>query len=77
MIDKISREQLEELCESEEWDSREEFNELLKQTTGIIATPYTGYIYYDCNGNYIGDSDCNTVEDLLNNAFIEIIDNKY
>lgn len=77
MVDKISKEQFEELCESEAWDSREEFNELLKQITGIIATPYTGYIYYDSNGNYIGDSDCNPVEDLLNNAFIEIVDNKY
>lgn len=74
MVDKISKEQYEELCESECWDSREEFNKLLEQTTGIIATPYTGYIYYDGNGNYVGDSDCNIVEDLLHNAYIEIAD---
>ena len=57
MVDKISKEQFEELCESESWDSREEFHKLLEQTTGIVATPYTGYIYYDGNGNYVGDRD--------------------
>jgi hypothetical protein len=74
MVDKITREQLEELCESEVWDSKEEFNKLLEQTTGIVANSYTGYFYYDSAGNYVGDSDYDCVEDLLRNAYIEIED---
>lgn len=71
MEHKISKEQYEELCESKLWDGYEDFHELLEQKTGIIAKRYVGYMYYDDAGNYIG---CNydTIEDLLNNAYIEI-----
>ena len=72
MVDKISKEQYEALCESKFWDGKEDFHELLEQITGITAKRYTGYSYYDSSGNYIGDIDDVSVRDLLNNAYIEI-----
>jgi len=74
MVDKITREQYEELCESEVFDSREEFNKMLEEITGITAQPYISYSYYCGKGNYVGDSDINILMDLLNNAYIEIED---
>ena len=74
MIDKISKEQYEELCQSEVFDGREEFNKMLAQITGITAKPYVSYSYYDGAGNYVGDSDRNILIDLLKNAYIEIGD---
>lgn len=74
MVDKISKEQYEALCESKFWDGKEDFHELLEQITDITAKGYTGYSYYDGSGNYIGDSNDVSVRDLLNNAYIEIED---
>ena len=71
MINKISKEQYEELCESKFWDGKEDFHELLEQITGRTAKRYTGYSYYDGYGNYIGDANDSTVRDLLNGAYIE------
>lgn len=72
MINKISKEQYEELCESIFWDGKEDFHEMLEQITDITAKRYTGYSYYDGAGNYIGDSNDITVRDLLDNAYIRI-----
>lgn len=74
MVDKISKEKYEELCESKFWDGEEDFHEMLEQITGITAKRYAGYSYYDSSGNYIGDSGDVSVRDLLNNAYIEIED---
>lgn len=72
MINKISKEQYEKLCESRMWDIRENFHRTLEEMTGIVTRQYIGYAYYDSNGNYIGDSSDVTVRDLLDNAYIEI-----
>ena len=69
---KISKKQYEELCESKCWDGNEDFHEILEKHTGIVARPYTGYSYYDETGNYIGDSNSDSVRDLLKSAYIEI-----
>ena len=69
---KITKEQYEELCESKCWDDYISFHQLLENITGIKAKRYTGYSYYDSNGNYIGDSNDASVRDLLNGAFIEV-----
>lgn len=73
-MDKITREQYEELCESHMWDSKEEFNKMLEQYTGIRASRYVGYSYYYDSYNYVGDSGESTLMDLLNNAYIEVVD---
>lgn len=69
---RITNEQYEALRQAHSWDRPEEFNKLLEETTGIKATPYTGYSYYDEAGNYIGDSNDITVIDLLDNAYIVV-----
>ena len=74
MVDKISKEQYEELGCSSMWDSYEDFHKLLEEMTGITAKRYVAYQYYDESGMYIGDSNNSTIRDLLNNAFIEIED---
>lgn len=51
----------------------QEYNKKLEEVTGIVAKPYTGYSYYDCDGNYIGDSFTSDTTDLLKNAYIEVI----
>lgn len=71
MAHNISKKQYKKLCESKLWDCYEDFHELLEQTTGIVAKRYVGYMYYDDAGNYIG-CNCDSVEDLLYNAYIEI-----
>ena len=72
MVDKISKEQYDELGFSRRWDSYEDFHKMLEETTGITAKRYIGYQYFDSSGNYVGDSDNCTVRDLLNNAYIEV-----
>lgn len=72
MVDKISKERYEELCESKFWDSDDDFHRMLEEITGITAKRYTGYQYFDSYDNYVGDSNDDTVRDLLHNAYIEI-----
>ena len=70
----ITKDEYEALCDTESYGDRENFHKLLEELTGIEAQPYTGYLYYDSAGNYLGDSDDISVRDLLNNAYIEIED---
>ena len=72
MVDKISREQYDELCFSHMWDSYEDFHRMLEEITGITAKRYIAYQYYDSSGSYVGDSNDSTVRDLLNNAYVKI-----
>ena len=72
MVDKISREQYEELCESQMCYSYEDFHKMLKEITGITAMPYTAYHYFNEFGDYLGSSNDCTVSGLLNNAYIKI-----
>ena len=72
MIDKISKDQYYDLCQSKIWDSTDRFHRMLEQMTGITAKPYVGYQYFDSLDNYIGDSNDSTVSDLLSNAYIKI-----
>ena len=69
---KITKEQYRELCDSECWDTTEEFHNLLEDLTGIEVKRYTGYPYFEALGNYVGDSSDCSVRDLLNSAYIEI-----
>lgn len=73
MIDTISREQFEELCEVKMFDSQENFHKMLEEITGIVAKPYVSYQYF-YDTYYIGDSNYSTVRDLIGNALIKIKD---
>ena len=71
MPDKITESQLDEIMDAE--NSPEEFIERLKEHTGIIAKPYTAYVYYDSCENYIGCSEVQTVREILEEAEIEVV----
>lgn len=73
MADLITREQFERL-EDEAMFGVESYHRLLEEFTGIVAKPYTAYLYYDSAGNYIGDSDNSTLEELLKHAYVEVSD---
>lgn len=67
----IAAADLQDLKECLDWD-RDEFPRALKDCTGIIAKPYMAFQYYYENGDYIGDSDTLGIEDLLQEAEIEV-----
>ena len=74
MVEYITKDQLEELSEADSFD-KYEYHKLLKEYAGIVAEPYTGYSYYDEAGNFIGDSDYSSAEDLIKEAYIKVVDN--
>lgn len=73
MGEHITKSQKRELEEAAILGSRE-FYRLLEEYTGIEVRPYTAYQYYDNCGNYIGDSSDSALEDLLEAAYIEVVD---
>lgn len=66
----ITKQQLKEIRNS--CYDIDEFHNKLKEYTGIVARPYTGYTYFDDWGNYIGSSDTSSLEDLLDAAYIGV-----
>ena len=74
MVDKITREQLDELEEARFLDLNE-YNKLLEKYTGIKAESYKAFSYYDCAGNYLGDSNDSTTDEILRAAYVEVTDN--
>ena len=73
MTEYITNEQLKEL-ENEVIMGDDAYHKLLLEYTGIEARPYTAYLYYDDDGNYVGNSEESTVYDLLNAAYVEVQD---
>lgn len=73
MLDKITREQLEDLSDAFDFGTFFEFHEILEEYTGIVAKPYTAYQYFDEFGDYIGDSNDFELLDLLRNARVEVV----
>ena len=74
MIDKISKDQYNDLCQSSMWGNIDDFHRVLEEITGITAKRYVAYQYFDGDGNYVGDSNDSTIRDLLNNALIRVED---
>ena len=52
---------------------KDDFPGVLKEYTGLIAKPYIAFQYYYENGDYIGDSDTYSLEDVMEEAGIEVI----
>lgn len=52
----------------------EDAHELLEKYAGIEARPYTAYQYYDEDGNYLSSSDEANIDDLLEAAYVEVLD---
>ena len=71
MPDKITVSQFDEIRDVE--NSAEDFVERLEEYTGIVAKPYTAYVYFDSCGDYIGCSEVQTVWEILQEAGIEVV----
>lgn len=69
-ITKAQRAELEEACTF----GVEEAHDLLRKYTGIEARPYTAYLYYDEDGDFVGSSDVDGLDDLLEKANVEVRD---
>lgn len=67
-ITKAQRAELEEACTF----GVEDAHDLLRKYTGVEARPYTAYLYYDENGNFVGSSDDDGLDDLLEKANVEV-----
>lgn len=67
-ITKAQRAELEEACTF----GVEEAHDLLRKYTGIEARPYTAYLYYDEDGDFVGSSDVDGLDDLLEKANVEV-----
>lgn len=72
MADFITRTQYDEIASTSFCNGRNGFHELLKKYTGIEARPYTAYQYYDAAGNYVGDSNEDGLDELLQAAYVEV-----
>ena len=70
----ITKAQLEEIEEVSMWGDRRDTYALLKEYAGIEAKPYTAWSFYDEHGNYVGDSDNYSIRDLIENAYIDVVD---
>ena len=69
-ITKTPRAEREEACTI----GVEEAHDLLWKYTGIEARPYTAYLYYDENGDFVGSSDDDGLNELLEKANVEVRD---
>ena len=69
----ITRKQFLEIRDAYVLDN-EMYHKKLEEITGITARPYTAFSYYDSAGDYIGSSEDSRLYDLLNAAYIEVID---
>ena len=73
MAKKITKSQYEEIQDAYEEGFRE-LHMVLAEHTGIVAYSYEAYTYYDVNDNYVGNSEDFDLDELLENAYIEVID---
>lgn len=67
-ISKAQMEELEDACAL----GVEEGHDLLLKYAGIEAKPYAAYLYYDESGNFVGCSDEDGLDDLLEKANVEV-----
>ena len=74
MAKTITKEQLEEIEDAISCFDRGAAYALLKKYTGIEARPYTAFVFYDEADNWIGDSDNYTIRDLLDEAYITVVE---
>jgi hypothetical protein len=73
MRNTITKEQLEEIEDAMFLHDRETAYALLEEYAGIEARPYTAWAFYDEADNYVGNSDNDSIQDLLDSAYITIV----
>ena len=73
MAGKITKSQYDEIQDAYE-EGFWELHQVLAEHTGIVAYSYDAYTYYDANGNYVGNSEDFDLDFLLENAYIEVVE---
>ena len=69
----ITSAQLQEIMDAEK-RGLDKYNEVLRRIAGIEAREYTSYQYFDELGEYVGDDNEMLLEDILDNAGVEVHD---
>lgn len=69
----VTSAQLQEIMDAEEI-GLDKYNEALRRIAGIEAREYTTYQYFDERGEYVGDDNEMLLEDILDNAGVEVHD---
>lgn len=69
----ITSAQLQEIMDAEK-RGLDKYNEVLRRIAGIEAREYTTYQYFDERGEYVGDDNEMLLEDILDNAGVEVND---
>ena len=72
MADYITKKQ-KAAIEDAAWLGDDVYRERPHEYTGIKAKPYVSYQYYDKNGDYVGDSNNDSLDDILEAAQVEVI----
>lgn len=73
MAKHITSAQLQEIMDAAE-RGLDEYNEVLRRIAGIEAREYTSYQYFGLRGEYVGDDNEMLLEDILDNAGVEVHD---
>nr|DAM93293.1 MAG TPA: hypothetical protein [Caudoviricetes sp.] len=73
MAKHITSAQLQEIMDAAE-RGLDEYNEVLRRIARIEAREYTSYQYFDERGEYVGDDNEMLLEDILDNAGVEVRD---
>ena len=73
MAKHITSAQLQEIMDAAE-RGLDEYNEVLQRIAGIEAREYTSYQYFGERGEYVGDDNEMLLEDILDNAGVEVRD---
>ena len=75
MVDKITKDQYEELLDAGEELNWNQSNAIKTfEGFGIEVKPYTGYQFYDAVGNFLGDDNYDSIDDILRKAEIEVVE---
>lgn len=74
MIDKITQDQYQELLDAYDERRPSDIVKTFADITGIDVMCYTGYMFFDAAGNYLGDDNWNTISEILKNAYIEVVE---
>lgn len=72
MVDKISEDQYQELVDVYDERIPDNIVRTFEKLTGIVVKPYTGYQFFDAEGNYLGDDNWNDIREILKEAGIEV-----
>lgn len=73
MAKHITSAQLQEIMDAAE-RGLDEYNEVLRRIAGIEEREYTSYQYFGERGEYVGDDNEMLLEDILDNAGVEVRD---